>query len=316
MDASGYLFLTGATGFVGSHALRQLLRGSAPRPWSTIKALVRSEAAAAQMKALGAEPVSGDLLDPSPALREVIAGARYLLHCADAPRTQRYAVDRQRMDENLIGAVDPRRTARAVYVCGSSYFGAGESAVPIDERTPPRPIGLGPCFEAGLRALRASAAQGLDAVTAFISGVYSPSSWFTQQYLHALEHARPIPILDPPPIWPYIHIEDCARALELLLTASAAKLKVAGRNFIITDDTPIPMTTFIEELARATGRTARFERLSRSELQARLSPVQFSYLSANMPHSNARLRSMGFTCRYPSVVEGVQALGLMSSSME
>ncbi|MFL5356733.1 NAD-dependent epimerase/dehydratase family protein [Archangium sp.] len=310
MDSSRYLFMTGPTGFVGSNALRHLTRHSAARPWSAIKVLVRGETGAEQARALGAEPVRGDLLDPSPMLREVISGARYVLHCADAAWTSSYAEARARMDENLIGAINPHHVARAVYVCGSSYFGASEDAALIDERTPPRPLGLGPAFGAGLRALRTAGERGLDYVAAFVSGVYGPGSWFTRQYLHQLEQEQPIPVLEPPAVWPYIHIEDCVRALEFLLTLEPAKLETAGREVILTDDTPVPMTTFIEELARVTGRTARLERLERGALQARLPPFEFSYQSANMLHSNARLRGLGFECKYPSVKEGVPALEL------
>ncbi len=311
MNSSHYLFVTGATGFVGSHLLRQLMHAADSRPWSTVKALVRDDTGAERARALGAEPVRGDLLDLSAELREVIAGARYVVHCADAPRrSPDYAEARARMDENLIGALSPQRLARVVYACGSSYFGVSENETPIDERTPSKPMGLGPSFEPGLRALRTARERGLDSVAAFVSGVYGPDSWFTRQYLQQLEQDQPILVLEPPPIWAYIHIEDCVRALEFLLTLDTAKLETAGRDVILADDTPVPMTTFIEELARATGKTARIERLELSALKERLPAFGLRYLTANLPYSNARLRGLGFQCKYPSVREGVPALGL------
>jgi hypothetical protein len=70
------------------------------------------------------------------------------------------------------------------------------------------------------------------------------------------------------------------------------------------------MDVFIEEVARAAGRQAVLLRLDEATLRAKLPPVQASYLTADMPHSNRRLRQLGFACRYPTVREGLAALGL------
>ncbi|TMQ07916.1 MAG: hypothetical protein E6J91_34415 [Deltaproteobacteria bacterium] len=35
-----------------------------------------------------------------------------------------------------------------------------------------------------------------------------------------------------------------------------------------------------------------------------------AYLCANMPHSNARLRRLGFALRYPRIEPGIASLGL------
>ena len=123
------VLLTGATGFVGS-AVLHLLRSSG-RP---VAALVRTEAASAHVSALGARPLLGDLVAPTPEIEDAIREARYVVHCAQPTGRG----ERGRMDGNLIRALDPGHVARMVYVCGSSYLGRAQAGELLDERTPPR----------------------------------------------------------------------------------------------------------------------------------------------------------------------------------
>lgn len=308
MSETPYLFMTGATGFIGTQLMREVTRDLPRKPWRAVRALVRNEAGAAQVRELGAEPLRGDLLEVSEDVRQAIAGARYVVHCAHPPTDRLEA--RAVMDENLVRAVDPARAARLVFVAGSSWFGTSSDGALIDEDAPPRPFAVASYFEAGLRALRAAGERGLDYAVAYIAGVYGHGSWFLRHYLQAIEEGQPIPVLDPAPVWPYIHIEDCIRALELLLVVPSEQLETVGRDVILTDHSPVPMDLFIEEVAQAMGRPANIERLGFAELEARLSPFDLAYLTANMPHSGARLRRLGFACRYPSVREGIRSLGL------
>ena len=68
--------VTGATGFLGG-ALVESLVGSG----RSVRALVRSDAAAARMVALGVEPVRGDLLDRWPSR----PGWRAATSCTTSP---------------------------------------------------------------------------------------------------------------------------------------------------------------------------------------------------------------------------------------
>jgi nucleoside-diphosphate-sugar epimerase len=301
------VILTGATGFVGFHVLQRLLQGLPDRPWQEVQAVVRTEEAAARVRALGARPVLGDLLNPTPSLLEALSGARYVVHCAQ-PTPAGHA-DRPRMDANLLGALDPGRVARLVFVCGSSYLGFAEGGAHIDESAPPRPFGIASSFEEGLTRLRAARGK-LDYAVAFVGGVYGKGSWFLDSYLRAIANNEHVMLRDPAPVWPYIHIEDCARAIEHLLTADAERLDGVGRELIVADHEPAPMDAFIEEVFRAAGKPPKLLRLDAAALRRKVPPLLFTYLCANMPHSSARLRQLGFSCRYPTIREGVRALGL------
>ncbi len=55
MSEIPYLFLTGATGFIGGALLREVTRDLPRKPWRAVRALVRGEAGAAKARELGAE---------------------------------------------------------------------------------------------------------------------------------------------------------------------------------------------------------------------------------------------------------------------
>lgn len=68
------VFVTGGTGLVGRHVIEQLRARGTP-----VRALARSEAAAAALRAAGAEPAAGDLRDAA-SLQRAIAGAAAVVH--------------------------------------------------------------------------------------------------------------------------------------------------------------------------------------------------------------------------------------------
>jgi dihydroflavonol-4-reductase len=72
----GRAVVTGATGFLGRALVQELVGAGRP-----VRALVRSDAAARAVVALGAEPVRGDLRNP-PTLEAAFAGCAVVYHAA------------------------------------------------------------------------------------------------------------------------------------------------------------------------------------------------------------------------------------------
>jgi hypothetical protein len=213
-------------------------------------------------------------------------------------------------DANLLGSIDERATERAVFVYGSSFLGVSEGPGLMDETAEPRPIGLGRLFEAGIAALEARGRGGLDYVVALPGAVYGRRTWFLEMALDALRKGKPIPMCEPAPRWPYVHVDDCARAIVLLLTVDRASLDAAGRRVIIAGGDPVPMDRFVEAVGEAVGRSPLFLRASAEDLRRKLPSLMAAYLTADMPHSGARLRSLGFEPRYPTIEAGLASLNL------
>jgi nucleoside-diphosphate-sugar epimerase len=130
-------FVTGGSGFVGG-ALIERLRAEG---WD-VRALARSDGAAAKVRERGAEPVAGDLEDEA-ALRAGAGGAEVAFHAAakvedwgDPEEFDRLNV---RGTEKVIAASREAGVRRLVHVGTEAALMAGQPLVGVDEDAPLRP---------------------------------------------------------------------------------------------------------------------------------------------------------------------------------
>ncbi|AXL87119.1 3-beta hydroxysteroid dehydrogenase [Streptomyces sp. CB09001] len=132
-----HVFVTGGSGFIGQVLVRRLLGEG-----HTVGVLVRSEASAAKISALGAEPVRGELTDPL-TWRNDLKGRDVVFHLAAETDI---TADRERHELVTVrgtqAAVDAARYARVPRFvhCGSeAALLAGAPLVDVDETAPLRP---------------------------------------------------------------------------------------------------------------------------------------------------------------------------------
>jgi dihydroflavonol-4-reductase len=129
------VFLTGATGFVGSHVAQELARRGA-----TLRLLVRPTSKLENLSGLPAETVTGDLLKPE-TLRTAIQGCDAVMHVAADYRL--WVTDPKIMHAtNVTGTRDLFRVAReegvprVVYTSSVATMGFFSNGNIADEETP------------------------------------------------------------------------------------------------------------------------------------------------------------------------------------
>ena len=128
-------FVTGATGFLGSHVARQLLAKGAD-----LRLLVRSSSRTDNIADLPAERVVGDLRDRE-SLKRGMAGCEVVFHVAADYRL--WAVDGQELYEsnvegtrNVLDAARDSDVRRVVYTSSVATMGFGNNGCMTDESTP------------------------------------------------------------------------------------------------------------------------------------------------------------------------------------
>jgi nucleoside-diphosphate-sugar epimerase len=242
-------FVTGSTGFIGSH-LTALLRAHGWR----VRGLVRPGRDPARLHAAGAEAVFGTLED-LPALTRACAGCDVVFHVAAAlgPNADAQALFRVNVGgtENVLRAAATAGVGRVVFTSSVAVYGeaAPEGA---DEDTPPNPSG--PYGESKVRAealcLRYMAEHGLPVVILRPCFVYGPGDPYFLPTAISILRGGWFPVVDGGrlPV-DLVHVEDVANAHLLAATAPQA----AGRAYNITDGRRRTLRELLELGARALG---------------------------------------------------------------
>jgi nucleoside-diphosphate-sugar epimerase len=130
-------FVTGGSGFIGGALIERLRREG----WD-VRALARSDAAAAKVREGGAEPVSGDL-DDVDALRGGSVGCDVCFHAAAKVEDWGEPDDFERVNvrgtANVIAAGRDAGVRRLVHVGTEAALTAGQALEGVDEGAPLRP---------------------------------------------------------------------------------------------------------------------------------------------------------------------------------
>jgi nucleoside-diphosphate-sugar epimerase len=126
------VFVTGGTGYIGASVVRELRKRT-----HVVRALARNDDAERKLRALGAQPVRGEMRDLD-TLRREAAQADAVVHCAFEYSPEAVAIERAAL-EALIDALRPGRTL--VYTSGVWVYGSRGDAL-IAEDAPLMPLDL------------------------------------------------------------------------------------------------------------------------------------------------------------------------------
>ena len=128
-------FVTGATGFVGSHVARLLAEQEAD-----LRLLVRPTSKLDNIRDLPAEHVTGDLRDPA-SLKSAMSGCDYVFHVAAdyrlwAPDPREMYASNVEGTRAIIQAAQEAGIKRVVYCSSVATMGFTDQAIPVKESDP------------------------------------------------------------------------------------------------------------------------------------------------------------------------------------
>jgi 2-alkyl-3-oxoalkanoate reductase len=252
MADSPLVFVTGATGMIGSHLVRRLL----DEGWR-VRALVRPSSDTALLASWGVDLAPGDISDPPDRLAAAVAGADYVFHCAAMVSDWAPLDDMVRANvtgtRNLAdAALASGRLKRMVYLSSMVVLGMHPQR-DLDESAPM--IHTGDNYN--LTKIKAEdlvqqyvRERRLPAVVIRPPYVYGPRDrQFLPRVLGSLKSGQfrfigsgnhPISLLA---------VENLIEALYL----AATRPDVVGEVFMITDGQAVTRTRLIEIVCRETG---------------------------------------------------------------
>ena len=278
------ILVVGATGVLGRHVVPRLLeRGHA------VRAVVRREEQAQSLRFLGAEPVSGDILDPA-SLAGAAAGCDAALHLATAIPKPGEAPDWGRNDRirregtaNLLAAAAAAGVRR--YVQQSITFVYGDhGAASVDEATPLRPPAFARSAEDMEDLVRGSALGWviLRGGLLYGPGTGREAGWWAAARAGTLRAAG-----TGDGLLSLVHVADLARAV-----VAATQAAPVGGIYNVVDDAPVAERVLYGYVAARAG-----------------APAPGAGGEPFLPSlgvSNARLRrDLGWSPAYPSYRSGL-----------
>jgi nucleoside-diphosphate-sugar epimerase len=293
------IFLTGASGFIGSTLCPQLLsRGH------TISALTRRPGS----EPPGTRAVPGDLSD-GPGLSEALTAERpdCVIHLAAEIASQRDArkVHAVNVDgtSRLVDAClalagpDPSSSPRLVFA-STVVTGDAHGALLAEDTPLPVATSYGRSKQQGERLVLDS---GLPAVVIRPSHVYGPGGWYAQELVPRLRQLGRFAVIGRGAnLWDVVHVHDVAHALLL-----AAEHPSPSPVYHVVDDTPLTYYDFMALTAQALG-VGPPRRIPPTLARLIAGSPAVAAVVRSARSSNARIkRELSWTPRFPSAREGI-----------
>jgi nucleoside-diphosphate-sugar epimerase len=246
-------FVTGGSGFIGGALIERLLHEG----WD-VRALARSDAAAAKVRERGAEAVGGDL-DEAQALRAGAEGSEVAFHAAAKVEDWGDPADFERLNvrgtQNVVDACRAAGVRRLVHVGTEAALMAGQPLVNVDEDAPLRPDSAVLYSSTKARAellVRAANGEGIETVVIRPRFVWGRGDTTLLPALTELVRAGRFRwIGGGGQLTDTTHVDNTVEGLWLAGTAAPP-----GGVFFVTDGEPVVFREFVTRMLATRGVTA------------------------------------------------------------
>jgi len=236
------IFLTGATGYIGSGLARRLSRDG-----HEVVALTHSAAKSAQMREHGLIPVVGDLSKPDSWRREADA-CEALIHLGFEFGQRAEAVDRAAVAGLIRSAKASRAPRLLIYTSGVWVLGNSRGA-PADEDAPLNPpeiVGWRPAVE---EAVLASSGGGLSVAVVRPGCVYGErGGLYGMMFQSILTERKARLVGGGSNCWASVYLDDLVELYSLILNKRPSR-----GLYHATDGAVEPVSTVAEAFAEAAG---------------------------------------------------------------
>jgi nucleoside-diphosphate-sugar epimerase len=317
------IFITGATGLVGSHAAEEALRRG-----HRVKALVRPTSDTRWLDRWGVEKVPGDLEDPE-ALRRGVAGADWVFNCAAKVGDWGTLEEFRRLNvaafRLLLDAADDAKVGRFVHVSSLGVY-EGRDHFGTDETVPPAAQSLDAYtrskVEAEELALRYHRERGLPVSVVRPGFIYGPRDrTVLPKLLDALRRNRFFYFGSGDQVLNCIYVKNLVQGIFLAAEVPGA----VGEVFNLTDGGRVTKKQFVGRVAELAGLKPPRRKIplwlawtlallmegvakrKNSPVPPLINKARYKFLGLNLDYSIARARRvLGYDPKY-TTEEGLVA---------
>ncbi|HEY6867574.1 MAG TPA: NAD-dependent epimerase/dehydratase family protein [Candidatus Eisenbacteria bacterium] len=287
------VFITGATGYIGSAVAARLARAG-----HEIVGLTRREANAAILERAGIRPIVGDLAKPATFIG-ALKNCDAVVHAATDPRA--WAENDQKALEAFRAAAQDGRVRRLLYTSGIWVHGDTGGRV-VDETTPLEPAELVRWRVAHEEIALDMADDEVEVVVLRPAVVYGESRGIIGGLFAEAREKRTVTVPgDGTQHWELIHRDDVAEAYRLALEYAHG-----GERYLLTDEAHHTAGEVGEAIARATG--AAVKRWDAAAVVRDLGRYGEALLLSQQATAAKARRELGWVPGHTSFVAGVEGL--------
>jgi nucleoside-diphosphate-sugar epimerase len=289
------IFVTGATGFIGSRLVPELIGAG-----HTVLGLTRSEAGAEKLRAAGAEVQYGDL-ENLDSLREGTAKSEGVVHLAfqhDFSQFLKVCEDDRKaieaMGEVLLGSKRP------FVVTSGTAIAANVDGKPSTEESPKTSHNPRAASEAAVQVLTE---RGVNTSVVRLSQIHDTHKQGLVPYVTAVAKEKGVSVYlgEGGNRWPAAHVTDTARLYRL-----AVEKAEAGAIYHAVDEEGVSMKAIAEALGR--GLKVPVKSITPEEVAAHFGWLAM-FANLDMPSSSAITRKkLGWTTSGPGMIADLDGM--------
>ena len=295
------VFVTGATGYIGSAVVRELVSAG-----HEVTGLTRWAEKTLEIRALGARAVVGDLLDPN-SYRRVAAAHDVLIHAAGIPWPRGEAAERGAVEGLLWAAGQGERREdeppRSVIYTSSCFVLGNTGDLAADESAPVATAPEAAVWRAAYeRRVLAANSEAVAAAVIRPGVVYGGRRGLIGAFFASAEEEGAAAFVgDGRNRWSLIHREDLARLYRLVAEQRARGI------FHGTDGSAVPVAELARAASDAAGKGGAVRSIPLDEARQAMGPGAEA-LTLDQVICARQAESLGWRPAHPPFIESVEAV--------